>query len=77
MTDSAKHLIATLSSLPPEDHAELAYLLIDSLDASENTDLGEGNLTEELDRRAKANRDGSSVGIPAHKVSEYLRRKHS
>jgi putative addiction module component (TIGR02574 family) len=76
MTESAERIKQELAHLPPQDRAELAHFLIESLDAEVDEDA-EAAWEAELLRRAKAIDSGRAVGLPADQVFAELRKKYS
>jgi len=76
MTAKAERLKQELADLTPEDRAELARFLVESLD--EEADQGvEAAWDEELKRRAAEIESGHASGEPAEKVLRELRAKYS
>ncbi len=76
MTAKAERLKAALVELTPEDRAELARYLIESLDDEQEQGV-EAAWDEELKRRAAEIESGRVVGEPAEKVLRELRAKYS
>jgi putative addiction module component (TIGR02574 family) len=76
MTAKAERLKSELSELTPEDRAELARFLVQSLDEEQEQDV-EAAWDEELKRRAAEIEDGRVAGEPAEKVVRELRAKYS
>ncbi len=75
MTETAERLKSELSQLSPQDRAELAQFLIESLDQGADPDA-EAAWDAELSRRMEEIRTGKAVGEPADKVLSELREKH-
>jgi len=65
-----------LQQLSPQDRAELAAYLIDSLDEGEDPDA-EAAWEAELGRRAEEIRSGNAPGEPAPEVFARLRARSS
>jgi putative addiction module component (TIGR02574 family) len=74
MTEAAERIRSQLSSLSPEDRAELTQFLLE-LDDGEDTDA-ETALDVVLARRAEEIKSGKVVGIPAEQVLAKLREKY-
>ncbi len=78
MTEAAEKLKAELAALPPEDRAELAHFLMESLDEHEETDPDwDAAWAIELERRWKEIESGKEKGVPAEEVFRRLREKYS
>jgi putative addiction module component (TIGR02574 family) len=76
MSESAEELKSKLSDLPARERAELAYFLIDSLDAEVDPDW-ESSWNEELRRREAEINARQDTGESADKVFTELRKKHA
>ena len=76
MTAKAEQLKAALIALTPEDRAELARFLVQSLDEEDEQGV-EAAWDEELKRRAVEIESGRVVGEPAENVLRELRAKYS
>jgi putative addiction module component (TIGR02574 family) len=76
MSDRLDSLKALALSLPSGERAELAHLLIDSLDDEPEGDV-EAAWDAELARRAEEIRSGRVVGKPADQVFSELRGRSS
>ena len=76
MTAKAEQLKSELATLTPEDRAELARFLVESLDEGEQQDV-EAAWDAELKRRAEEIESGLVAGEPAEKVLRELRAKYS
>ncbi len=76
MTEAATRLKGELAQLTPDDRAELAHFLIDTLEESADDDVAEA-WNRELARRAAEIRAGTASGQPAEQVLAQLRAKHS
>lgn len=71
-TDELKsHLL----QLPQDVRADLAYLLIDSLD-EDSSEIEVNDIRETLHRRESEIRNGTAIGIPADAILERLRKKY-
>ena len=76
MTANAERLKSELAALTPEDRAELARFLVQSLD--EQAEQGvEAAWDKELQRRAQEIESGQATGEPAENVVRELRAKYS
>lgn len=71
MTETASRLREELSQLSLEERAEMAYLLIESLDAGADSDV-EAAWDSELARRVEEVRHGTCVGETSHHVFERI-----
>ena len=67
MGDPAKKIESEALGLPVKNRAELARILLLSLDGAD-ADLDEGVWAEEADRRYREIRDGSVEAIPSEEV---------
>jgi putative addiction module component (TIGR02574 family) len=76
MTEAAERLKPELSRLTPQERAELASFLIDSLDAGADEDV-EAAWDSELARRMAEVTNGTAAGSPADTVFADLRAKYS
>ncbi len=76
MSHSTDDWMNQLSALPPEERAELAYQLLQSLDDEADPDWEEA-WAAELQRRTDAIATGQATEEPAAKVIAELRRKYS
>jgi putative addiction module component (TIGR02574 family) len=76
MTAKAERLKAELAELAPEERAELARYLIESLDEQDEQGV-EAAWDKELKRRAAEIDSGRVAGEPAEKVLRELRAKYS
>lgn len=74
MTQSASALKTQLAELSPEDRAELARFLLDSLEHSD-VQWKEAWI-EELDRRRAELRSGQVKAVPGEEVFRKLREKY-
>jgi putative addiction module component (TIGR02574 family) len=72
MSEIAERMKLEFAQLPRSDRAELAMVLLQSLDG-EITDQNEDGLKEELHRRAEEIRKGQDVGESAAKVLSDLK----
>jgi putative addiction module component (TIGR02574 family) len=63
-------------SLPVQDRAELAQVLLSSLDDQTASESTETDWDIELELRVKAIREGEVQGTPAAEVFEKVRRKY-
>ena len=75
MTKPSDDLKANLLQLPKRKRAELAHLLIRSLDDGIDVDA-EAEWDKELVRRVKEIDEGKAVGRPAFKVVDEIREKY-
>lgn len=75
MTEHAEKVKEEVLQLPENDRAELARLLIESLDEAEDSDV-EGAWDAELERRLKRIDEGKSHLRPAHEVLAEIRDKY-
>ena len=75
MTAKAERLKSELAGLTPEDRAELARFLVQSLDEEEEQGV-EAAWDVELKRRAQEIESGRVVGEPADRVLRELRAKY-
>lgn len=75
MTEHAEKMKQEVLQLPEHDRAELARLLIESLDETEDTDV-EAAWDAELERRLKKIEEGKSHLRPAHEVLAEIRDKY-
>jgi putative addiction module component (TIGR02574 family) len=76
MSQIANDWMNLLTALPPEERAEIAHRLIESLDEPADPDW-ERAWAEELKKRAERMKDGSVQGIPFDEVMATLRRKYA
>jgi putative addiction module component (TIGR02574 family) len=76
MSQIASDWMNLLAVLPPDDRAEIAQRLIDSLDEPADPDW-ETAWADELKKRAERMKDGSVQGIPLDEVMTTLRRKYA
>ena len=76
MTANASHLMQALHALPAEDRAEIATLLIESLDEQCESDFS-AECDADLARRKAEILRGKAVGIPAAEVFATLREKYA
>jgi putative addiction module component (TIGR02574 family) len=76
MTETAEKLKIELSRLSIQDHAELAYILIHSLDEDVDNDA-EIAWDAELERRMQEIINGTASSEPSSKVFAELREKYS
>jgi putative addiction module component (TIGR02574 family) len=76
MSAKAERLKSELAALTPEDRAELARFLVESLDEGEQQGV-EAAWDAELRRRAEEIESGLVAGEPAEKVLRELRAKYS
>ena len=76
MTAKAERIKSELAGLTPEDRAELARFLIDSLDGEEEQGVTAA-WDEELKRRAEDIESGRVVGEPAERLLREMRAKYS
>lgn len=75
MTEAVAHIVTQLESLSQQERAELARLVLLSL---EPTEPGvEEAWNQELARRAARIQNGEAVGIPAEQVFADWRRERS
>jgi putative addiction module component (TIGR02574 family) len=75
MTDNAERVKQEVLQLPEADRAELARLLIESLDDSEDADV-EAAWDAELRSRVERIEQGKSRLRPAHEVLGEIRDKY-
>ena len=74
---SMNELRDLLQTLPVQDRAELAKMLLDSLhDDEEFPTVSEEEFNQELLRRMEEMESGKVAGIPAEEVFEEMRRKY-
>jgi putative addiction module component (TIGR02574 family) len=76
MAVNVQELKDELKSLPPQQRAELAHFLIDSLDQEADPDA-EAEWEKEVERRVAEIKSGQAQGIPAAEVFAKLREKYS
>lgn len=76
VTAKAQRIKSELAGLTPEDRAELARFLIESLDGEEEQGV-QAAWDEELKRRAAEIESGRVVGEPAEKMLREMRAKYS
>jgi putative addiction module component (TIGR02574 family) len=76
MTNAAERLKPQLSRLTPQERAELASFLLDSLDAGADPDA-EAAWDAELARRLAEVTSGTATGESANTVLADLRTKYS
>ena len=76
MTEDAERVKQEVLQLPEADRAELARLLIESLDESEDQAIVEAAWDEELRRRVERIEQGKSRLRSAHQVLEEMRDKY-
>lgn len=74
MTETAEKLKSQLLQLANEDRAELAYVLIRSLDEGDDSGV-QAAWEAELERRWQEMESGESAGVPADEVFAELRKK--
>ncbi len=65
-----------LAVLAPEERAEIAHFLLNTLDGGEDHDV-EAAWDAELERRCAEIRSGEAPGRPAHEVFARIREKYS
>jgi putative addiction module component (TIGR02574 family) len=75
MTEIAEKLKSDVLGLPVDDRAELAYLLLRSLDEGRDANA-EADPEEELMRRWQDMESGQVAGEPAEQVFAALRKKY-
>jgi putative addiction module component (TIGR02574 family) len=75
MTDTASKLKAELLNLASEDRAELAYILIRSLEEEPDTGV-QAAWEAELERRWQEMESGNVAGVPAEEAFAELRKKY-
>jgi putative addiction module component (TIGR02574 family) len=75
MSGSIEHLKSELLQLPTDQRAELAHVLIDSLDEDMDADV-EAAWDSEVARRMEQIDRGEARGEPAETVFARLREKH-
>lgn len=75
MTETANNLKSQLLQLGSEDRAELAYVLIRSLDDEPETGV-QAAWEVELERRWQEMESGKVAGVPAEAVFAELRKKY-
>lgn len=68
-------LKAEITSLTEQQRAELAHLLIQSLDV-ETQDEVETAWADELNRRSREIREGSAIARPSEQIFAEIRAKH-
>jgi putative addiction module component (TIGR02574 family) len=76
MTQLAEKIQSEALQLADADRAELARVLIQSLDSESDADV-EAAWDRELEHRVKRVESGESAGRPVEDVSADLRAKHS
>lgn len=76
MTETAERIKAELAQLSPQERAELAFFLIQSLEPEGDDQDEEAAWDAELARRAAEIDSGGAVGIPAEQVFSELRKKY-
>jgi putative addiction module component (TIGR02574 family) len=76
MSDAAERIKEEILLLEPRDRAELAHLLISSLDEDEDTDA-EAAWDAELAARVADVESGKALGEPADIVFARIREKYS
>ena len=76
MSELAEKLIQQALGLPAEDRAELARVLIDSLDESDDKDV-EAAWDAELRRRVERVEQGKSHLLPAQEALAEIRDKYN
>ena len=76
MTEDAERVKQQVLQLPEADRAELARLLIESVDESEDQAVVEAAWDEELRRRVEQIEQGKSRLRSAHQVLEEVRDKY-
>jgi hypothetical protein len=74
VSTNAEALRPVLAALRPEDRAELAYFLLDTLNGNEHVDW-EAAWVAELDKRASEVRNGTVSLEPADRVFAEFREK--
>ncbi|MBA4020400.1 MAG: addiction module component [Pirellula sp.] len=74
MSQASDLFDSQLSRLPTNERAELAQLLLQSLDDSQDADA-EAAWQEEIARRVSEIESGRAVGRPADEVMAELRRR--
>lgn len=75
MTEQAERVRNEVLQLPEEDRAELAHLLLESLEDTEDVDV-EAAWNEELANRLKRIDDREAHLRPAHQVLAEIRNKY-
>ncbi|HEY3136272.1 MAG TPA: addiction module protein [Blastocatellia bacterium] len=75
MTEHAERVKEEVLQLPESDRADLARLLIESLDETEDADA-ETAWDVELGRRLKRIEEGKASLRPAHQVLAEIKDKH-
>lgn len=75
MTEYAERVKEEVLRLPESDRADLARLLIESLDETEDPDA-QAAWDGELERRLKKVEDGKARLRPAHDVLAEIKDKH-
>jgi putative addiction module component (TIGR02574 family) len=75
MTEQAERVKQEVLELPESDRAELARLLIESLEETEDVDA-EAAWDAELERRLKRIDDGKARLRPAHEVLAEIANKY-
>ena len=74
MGTQAEHLLQTALSLPPNERAEIAASLIESLDEETEADV-EAAWAEEIKRRIESIDKGEVQLIPADEVMRSMRER--
>lgn len=77
MSEIAESIRSQINQLTAVERAELAYLLLESLDAAETQQDVDNEWEKELGRRWNQLEQDQVVGIPMKQVFDKLRRKHS
>lgn len=75
MTEQAERVKNEVLQLPEKDRAELAHLLLESLEETEDVDV-EAAWDEELAKRLKRIEEGQARLRPAHQVIAEIRDKY-
>lgn len=73
MSEALARIVAQLDTLSPGERAELAHVVLRSLEAEENG--VEEAWERELERREARIRSGEAIGIPAEEVLAHWRRR--
>ena len=76
MSQASDLFDSQLSQLPTNERAELAHLLLQSLDDSQDADA-EAAWEQEITRRVAEIESGRATGRPAEEVMAELRRRQS
>jgi len=76
MSETLQQLMPQIKCLSQEDRAELAQLLLNSLEPAEDPVAVKAAWKAELARRGEEIRSGKVIGIPGDEVLADLRKKY-